>query len=230
VKERLEEAAARERVRDAYRAYATDDGKRRAWDARNPGNVILRAEVLERILAETADQRAAGADVLDVGCGGGWWLAQLAGAGVPAQRLHGVDLIAERVERARSSVPGALVELADATALPFEDARFGVVLLLTTLSSAGGPARRRALLMDARRVLAPGGVLIVYEPRWPNPRNRHTHRVARRELRTHASDEVSHEAITLLPPVARRLGERGRPLARVRALRSHRLTVIRAPR
>ena len=151
-----EEARERERVRDAYRAYATDDRKRRAWDARNPGNVILRAEVLERILAETADQRAAGADVLDVGCGGGWWLAQLARAGVPAQRLHGVDLIAERVERVRSSVPGARVEVADAAALPFGDARFGVVLLLTTLSSAGGPARRRALLVDARRVLAPG--------------------------------------------------------------------------
>ena len=221
---------AREQVRDAYRAYATDDRKRRAWDAQNPGNVIMRAEVFERILEETIEQRAAGADVLDVGCGAGWWLARLAGAGVRAQRLYGVDLIAERVERARASVPGARVEVADATALPFEDARFGVVLLLTTLSSAGGPARSREILTDARRVLAPGGVLIVYEPRLPNPRNPHTHRIARRDLRPRAGDEVSHEPITLLPPIARRLGERGRPLARVRALRSHRLTVIRAPR
>lgn len=224
------EDEARERVRDAYRAYATDDRKRRAWDARNPGNVIMRAEVLERILEESAAQRAADAQVLDVGCGAGWWLAQLALAGVPAQRLHGVDLIAERIERARLAVPGARVEVADATALPFEDGRFGVVLLLTTLSSAGGPARSRELLMDARRVLAPGGVLIVYEPRLPNPRNPRTHRIARRALRTRAGDEVRHEAITLLPPIARRLGERGRRLARVRALRSHRLTVIRAPR
>ena len=227
--ERLAQEA-RERVRDAYRQYATDERKRRAWDARNPGNVILRAEVLQRILEETAHQRAADADVLDVGCGAGWWLAQLGRAGVRAQRLHGVDLIEERVARARSLVPGAQMHVADATALPFEDARFGVVLLLTTLSSAGVPARRRDLLAQARRVLAPGGVLIVYEPRWPNPRNRHTQRVARRELRTRDGDVVRHEAITLLPLISRRLGERGRALARIHALRSHRLTVIRAPR
>jgi len=221
---------ARERVRDAYREYATDDRKRRAWDARNPGNVILRAEVLQRILEETTDQRAAGADVLDVGCGAGWWLAQLARAGVPAKRLHGVDLIEERVARARRTLPGAHVQVADATALPFADARFGIVLLLTTLSSAGGRARRRELFTQARRVLAPGGVLIVYEPRWPNPRNRHTQRIARRELRTREGDAERHEAITLLPLISRRLGERGRALARIHALRSHRLTVIRAPR
>ena len=226
----LEGEEARERVREAYRDYATDDRKRRAWDAHNPGNVILRDEVLQRILEETAAQRAAGAEVLDVGCGAGWWLAQLEQAGVPAARLHGVDLITARVEQARANVPGAQIGVADATALPFADARFGVVLLLTTLSSAGDPAHGRSLLMEARRVLAPGGVLIVYEPRWPNPRNRHTYRVARSELRARDGDEVSHEPITLVPLISRRLGERGRPLARVHALRSHRLTIIRASR
>jgi len=79
-------------------------------------------------------------------------------------------------------------------------------------------------------VLAPGGALVVYEPRLPNPRNPRTRRVARRALATRAGDDVHHEAITLLPPISRRLGERGRRLARWRALRSHRLTTIRAPR
>ena len=224
--ERLEDDA-RQRVRHAYRDYAVDPRKRRAWDAANAGNSIMRAEVLERILQETIVQRAAGARVVDIGCGAGWWLAELARAGVSPQRLHGVDLIAERVERARRLVPGAQVEVADATALPFEDERFGIVLLLTTLSSAGGPARRRALLLEARRVLAPGGVLIVYEPRWPNPRNRHTNRIARCELRPRDGDLICHEPITILPLIGRHLGERARSLTRLRVLRSHRLTIIR---
>ena len=218
---------ARQRVRNAYRDYAVDQRKGRAWDAANAGNSIMRAEVLERILQETTVQRAAAAEVLDIGCGAGWWLLQLARADVSPQRLHGVDLIAERVERARGLVPAAQVDVADATALPFEAGRFGIVLLLTTLSSAGGPARRRALLLEARRVLAPGGVLIVYEPRWPNPGNRHTNRIARRELRPCEGDLVWHEPITVLPLIARRLGERVRPLTRLRVLRSHRLTIIR---
>lgn len=167
--------------------------------------------------------------MLDVGCGGGWWLAQLAAAGVPGELLHGVDLVEARVDRARRALaPEAGVEVADATALAFEDGRFGVVLLLTTLSSAGGAARSSDILREARRVLAPGGVLVVYEPRIANPRNRHTRRIARRELHGRSGDVVTHESITLLPAISRRLGRRARPLGWVPLLRSHRLTIIRA--
>ena len=227
--ERLEEGE-RERVRRDYGDYAGNRRKRRAWDARNPGNAIQRDEVLERVLERTGPQRTSGGQVLDIGCGGGWWLAQLARAGLPAERLHGIDLIAARVERARRAVPGAQVDVGDATSLPFADESFDLVLLLTTLSSAGSDVRVRRVMLEARRVLAPGGAIVVYEPRLPNPRNPNTRLIARRALLTRDDDEVRHEAITLLPAIGRRLGERGRLLSRVHPLRSHRLTIIRATR
>lgn len=223
------EAAQRERVRAAYRGYAADAAKRRAWAAANPGNALARDELLARILELTGPQRERGDALLDIGCGGGWWLERLHAAGVGAGRLAGVDLIAARVERARRRVPGARIAVADATELPFADACFGIVLLLTTLSSAGSAGRARRMLQEARRVLAPGGALVVYEPRLPSPRNRQTRRVTRRSLATRPGDEVSHEAITLLPAIGRRIGARNGRLARVAPLRSHRLTVVRAP-
>ncbi len=216
------------RLGRTYRSYAGDPRKRRAWAADNPGNARLRGELLARVLDVTRAQRERGEAVLDVGCGGGWWLERLAAAGVDGALLAGVDLIPERVERARARVPAARIDVADAARLPFADARFGVVLALTALSSAGSRARARRMLDEARRVLAPGGVLLVYEPRLPT-RNRDTHRVTRRALATRPGDEVAHEAITLLPPLARRLGGRGGRLARASLLRSHRLTVVRAP-
>lgn len=229
VYERLERGE-RERVRGDYRAYAGSVRKRRAWNASNPGNAIQRDELLERILEQSQLQRSRGGRVLDIGCGGGWWLAQLARAGVPAERLHGIDLIASRVDRARQAVPGARVEVGDATSLPFGDASFDVVLLLTMLSSAGSDARVRRVMLEARRVLAPSGAILVYEARVPNPGNSRTRLIGRRALLTRNDDDVRHEAITLLPAIGRRLGTRGRPLARVHALRSHRLTTIRAAR
>jgi hypothetical protein len=86
-------------------------------------------------------------------------------------------------------------------------------------------------LEEARRVLAPGGTLLVYEPRIPNPLNRRTRHIRRDELARLGGTRF--ESITLLPGLARRLGpvtERVYPtLARITVLRSHRLAVWTKP-
>jgi SAM-dependent methyltransferase len=214
-----------ERVRSVYGAYGRSARRRRQWAAGNAGNVRIRGELLERVLAATEGQRAAGTEVLDIGCGGGYWLGQLAANGVQPDHLHGADLLDDRVQAARRRVPGATVLRAEGERLPYADGRFGVVLLLTTLSSAGGGARRARILAEGRRLLAADGVLLVYEPRVANPLNRHTSRIARREL-----DELDlsarHESLTVVPALARRIGCYD-VLRRVPALRTHRLSVLR---
>ena len=217
--ERLEAPAAR--VRSARGANEAAERRSRSWVAPNVG-AKRRAALLERVLELTDPQRARGDAVLDIGCGRGWWLTQLTRAGVPAARLHGIDLIPGRVERARRAVPGARIEVGDATALPFPDARFGVVLLMATLSSAGDDTRVRSILGEARRVLAPGGALIVYEPRLPNGRDAQIRSIGRDTLVARTDDEVRQDAIR---PAG---GGRGRPLTALRASRSHYLTSLRA--
>jgi SAM-dependent methyltransferase len=166
-----------------------------------------------------------------VGCGTGWLLAALASRGVAADRLHGVELRPERVLAARAAVPGARIGEADARRLPFPSASFHLVTLLTVLSSAGAPSAAIEILREARRVLAPGGVVVCWEPRWPNPRNPGTRRVTARDYEHGLGEGFAREPITLLPAIARHLGpatDRAYgALARAPVLRSHVLVTWR---
>lgn len=117
-------------------------------------------------------------------------------------------------------------------ALPFDDARFELVLLLTVLSSLRSADDVRRALHEAARVTAPGGRVVIWEPRVPTL-NRATRLVRDSEVSAALGPEVSSRAITLLPPLARRLG-RATPrlypaLARLPPLRSHRLMEWRRP-
>jgi ubiquinone/menaquinone biosynthesis C-methylase UbiE len=167
-----------------------------------------------------------GGQLLDAGCGTGWWLERMRREDVAAERLTGVELLAERVRAAAARVPGARIEQADVRRLPLPDDSCSLVTLFTVLSSMAGAADTRAAMLEARRVLAPGGAVVVWEPRWPTL-NRNTRFVHLRELRAGLGGRLTVRTLTLAPPLARRAGGLYEPLARVRALRSHRLVIAR---
>lgn len=102
----------------------------------------------------------AGAPVLDVGCGGGHLLVQLARRR-PELGLVGLDLSASQVARARRRTGGAadLVQ-GSALALPFRNGAFGAVLSIVSLKHWPDP---RLGLAECARVLRPGGRLLVVE-------------------------------------------------------------------
>jgi ubiquinone/menaquinone biosynthesis C-methylase UbiE len=183
-------------------------------------------------VAALYDAAAPGLDrgaIIDIGCGSGWWLEELARGGVASDRLHGVDLLAARVDAARDRVPAASVRRADARALPFEADRFALATLLVTLSSLPDARAVDAALKEARRVVAPGGRVLVYEPRYPNPFNEHTRLVRAAELRRHGR-VASRRSVTVAPPLVRRLGAAAPrlygALGATRLLRTHALTVL----
>lgn len=209
-----------------YDGYAADPRKQRAWSAENPGNRAIRAELVAALLPEMP----ADGVVLDVGCGTGWWLAQLASYGVARSNLAGCDLLDARAAVARSRLQGADIRTADARDLPWEDASVASVTLLTTLSSMGSDDAQRTALREARRVVRPGGVVAVWEPR-VSTGNRETARVSLRLLREELGADATVRSLTLFPPLARRMSsERGyRVLAAVSLLRTHRLVAARRP-
>jgi ubiquinone/menaquinone biosynthesis C-methylase UbiE len=193
----------------------------------------MRAEVLAKLLRLAGPEIDGSGPILDDGCGRGWLLQALIEAGVEPERVQGIDIQPERVVAARQAVPGAEIAVGDSRNLRFPDNGFAVVFQLTLLSSLGSHRAIREALGEGMRVLAPAGLLLIYEPRVPNPLNRYTLLIRNSDLRAAGVTPTEQLSLTVVPALARRLGartqERYQRLARLRFLRTHRLIAYRKP-
>ncbi len=194
------------RLTQTYRGYAESARKRQSWSATNRGNIAIRRELLGAILELAEEPLKRGGEILDVGCGSGWLLSELAARGVEQRRLHGLDLIESRLAGARRRLPGADIRFADARSLPFEDGQFELIALLTSLSSMPGDDSIDEALREVSRVLSATGIVLCYEPRIPNPLNRETVTVSSLTLSTALGPAACSRALSGFPPLARRLG------------------------
>ena len=113
----------------------------------------------ERRRALLLGEARAGERVLDLGCGAGRFVAALREAGADPV---GVELAEAALERARLNAPGAdLRRLADDGSLPLEHASVDLVWCSEVLEHVADTAH---LLLEVRRVLRPGGRLLVTVP------------------------------------------------------------------
>src|SRR5207245_2608668 len=102
-------------------------------------NFLLHVELLREMLRflrrfqhTELDQKR----VLDIGCGTGFWLRQLIQWGARPTNLFGVDLLEERIQKAKDLCPrGITLQCEDASNLRFEDGTFDLVLQFTVFTS-----------------------------------------------------------------------------------------------
>lgn len=110
--------------------------------------------ILRRALRPAADGRRHRA--LDAGCGTGFQAALLEELGYV---VHGVDVSAGLLARARGRLPDAALARASVEALPYTDGAFAAVACCgSTLSFVDDPGRT---LAELARVLRPGGRLLL---------------------------------------------------------------------
>ena len=169
--------------------------------------------------------------VLDVGCGDGSVLRDLLRYGARPENLEGVDLLQERIEKARELSPNIRFSEADASALPCADASFDVALGFTLFSSILDGETRRRVANEILRVLRPGGLVLLYDF-WLNPRNRDVRPLGRRQVHVlFAGCALDWRRVTLAPPLTRFLAPRSwlvcYLLEKLPFLRTHYLVAIR---
>lgn len=162
-----------------------------------------------RALAATGMLPLAGRRVLEIGCGDGTWLLAFEAWGADRERLAGIDLLDDRVERARDRLSGpraADLHTGNATRLPWHGGSFDIVFQSMMLSSIVDSRMRRAVAAEAVRVLGPDGRVISYDFCVDSPLNPRVRSVRRSELlRLFPGFEVHTRRAVIAPPVARRL-------------------------
>ncbi len=101
-----------------------------------------------------------GMQVLDVGCGTGIQLASYQQAGC---RVTGIDASPAMLQVARSRLgTGASLTLGDAARMPYPDHTFDLVLAATVVHEMA-PRDREAALGEMKRVLRPGGRILLID-------------------------------------------------------------------
>jgi SAM-dependent methyltransferase len=174
--------------------------------------------------------------IVELGCGSGVWLRRLILYGARPEKLFGIDLMPDRVERARETCPSAVtIVCGNAAHVPYAAGSFDIVLQSLLFGSVLDGGLRLAIASEMQRIVRPGGVILWYDLRVNNPRNRNTRRVTAANLRELFPDsEMDLIRVTLAPPLADRLAVVStiacEALSRIPLLCTHLLGVIKPRR
>jgi arsenite methyltransferase len=168
-----------------------DEGLAEQLDSAYRTRDVLR----RRELAREALDPAPGERILDVGCGPGFYVAELLERVGPEGSVVGVDASAPMLAMAARRCEGkgdvAFYE-ADATSLPVDDASFEAAISVQVLEYVSDLT---AALAELHRALRPGGRLVVWDVDWSTV-SWHSSDPARMERVLAAWDEhLAHPAL-----------------------------------
>ncbi|MET9919207.1 methyltransferase domain-containing protein [Streptomyces sp. NPDC006435] len=152
------------------------------------------ARSYKSVMLHALDARP-GETALDLGCGPGTDLGALAEAVGSSGRVIGIDSSQEMVEQARrrtENLPAVEVEPGDIHTLPFEDGSIDRARTDRVLQHVTDPARA---LAEARRVLRPGGRLVMGEPDWDSLAIDHPDLEVSRAYTRHVTDRVVRNGV-----------------------------------
>lgn len=196
-------------VRDRYsrRAKQVDPRRYSMLGAANWQTVQERQRAMLRLFAAVGLTDLAKLRLAEVGAGTGGNLLELLRVGFVPENLIGVELLPERAEAARHTLPTALrFEQGDATALTVETGSLDVVYQSVVFSSLLDDAFRQRLAQAMWRWVKPGGGVLWYDFTYNNPANPDVRGVPLSKVRElFPEGRLRAQRVTLAPPIARRV-------------------------
>lgn len=172
----------------------------------NPAYLYLTQSIQREVIRELATNKVniTDARILDVGCGDGAFLNWLVHAGAKPENLHGVDLMDNRIARARTSNSALHLDIVDATDLPYRDGSFDVVTQFMLFTSVLAPLVRSKIASELLRVTKGTGFILWYDFFLKRPGNRDVVCLKRKDVAALFPEcEVRLRRTSLAPPLAR---------------------------
>ena len=204
----LESANAEEaRIRAAYGRREKDDARYSWFNSAYQFMVQQRERRLLAVLCRCEFADLQNKTILEVGCGTGQWLRDFVKWGAKTENLTGIDLLVDRLAKARRLCPpGVRIQCASGAQLPFVDETFDLVFQSTVFTSILDLDLKRRVAAEMMRVVKRQGLILWYDYHVNNPWNSDVQGVKRREIYDlFPNCRIDLERITLLPPLARRL-------------------------
>ncbi|HJW11048.1 MAG TPA: class I SAM-dependent methyltransferase [Albitalea sp.] len=194
-------------VRERYARREPHDAR---YSLLNPAAMLAwqeRQRATARLLVQLGFMDLSSLSLLDVGCGSGGNLLDCLRMGFAPQHLAGIELLPERYEAARASLPEAVqLALGDATVAPLPPASFDIVAQSTVFSSLLDDAFQQRLADAMWAALKPGGGVLWYDFTVNNPRNPDVRGVPLARVRElFPRGTLRQRRLTLAPPIARRV-------------------------
>lgn len=170
---------------------------------------VFRVQELERdilaVLRATNFEYLQDKRILEIGCGEGQWLRQFIKWGARPENVTGIDVLQDRVSQARLLCPpGVQVHCGNATRLPFDNARFDLVVQLIVFSSILDITVKEMVAREMLRVLKENGRILWYDFFVNNPSNPDVRGIRKREI-THLFPgcRIEFRRVSLAPPLCR---------------------------
>lgn len=222
-----------QRIRGAYdRRAANDPGGTYTW--MNPATAFhlqRQEQELLGLLRRHGFTDLSASEILEVGCGGGSELRNFIKYGAEPAHLHGVDIIADRIEQGRALSPNVDFRHLNAAALPFPDHSFDIVYQFVMFTSILDDSMKSRIAAEMMRVVKPAGLIIWYDYFVSRPGNRDVRGIRRGEIASlFPGWYVDIRKVTLAAPLGRAVATRSllaaSLLEKIPFLKSHYLAAI----
>lgn len=146
--------------------------------------------------------------------------------------MHGIDLLKDRVKRAKELSPNIDLVCRNAESIHFADKTFDIILQSTTFTSILNVNMKRRIATEMLRVLKNDGIILWHDFRYDNPKNPDVKGIEKREIiELFPNCRYDFNKITLAPPIARKLAPISwlacYLLEKIPFLRTHYLVIIK---
>jgi ubiquinone/menaquinone biosynthesis C-methylase UbiE len=199
----------RERITIIYDKYIKSKKYNQKWSSLNMGNKKIHDELKNQIIKMLKEKKIEinNKKILDVGCASGNKVTMLIQIGFEESNIYGIDIREESVNKALMNFPSSHFSTMDARRLLYPDDEFDFVNISTLYSSINSEKNRQKVTEELLRVLKSDGHIIYYDLRYYSPFNPNVRPMKTLNIeKLFYGLDLQKKRITLLPPLARRLG------------------------